>query len=485
MKASPCFPFKLLWAGLAVLLLSISELSAQDGHYWTEFYGTRSTILNGVVIGSVEDLAAIYYNPARLGIQDNTGVILSGKVYEWTSLTIKNALADGVNLTESSFGGAPSLAAGTFRFRFLPKHQFGYAFLTRYRLSNDFFVREEREGEFIDGFPGPELFDGSLTWSAELKEEWFGLSWSYPVSERIRVGFTGFYSDRSKKAKADLRLTAVGQTGKVAQLIRNRELGYKNSGLLGKFGIAAELPPVSLGLTVTTPRWNLFGSGNLVYEDILNGLGGDQGGIDGDGFVANSQRGLPAEHRWPWSIGAGAGWSRGKNMIHMSAEWFSRIPRYTIMEANDFVGQTTGDTISQKITEDLNSVLNFGVGYEYFFNDRYSAHASVATDYSGVKSDVNRFSDLSPETSNSSFQKDFFHYGGGVSLKFTAVEFTLGGTYTTAEQTIERPIDFPEGDDGPIFGSEATATARTHRWRFLFGFELFFLDDLKNRSAGK
>ncbi len=56
---------------LCASLLLISRLTAQDGHYWTQQYGTRSMLLNGSVIGGVEDLGAVYYNPARLSQIDN------------------------------------------------------------------------------------------------------------------------------------------------------------------------------------------------------------------------------------------------------------------------------------------------------------------------------------------------------------------------------------------------------------------------------
>jgi hypothetical protein len=282
---------------------------------------------------------------------------------------------------------------------------------------------------------------------------------------------------------SDVRLTALGQNNSVAQFILNRALGYSASGLLGKLGVAAELDRVSLGVTVTTPKWNVAGRGHLLFEGILTGFDQDGDGVEDDVFETSIQGGLPAKHRWPWSVGAGVGIALEDNLLHLSAEWVGPVSRYTIMRAEDFIGQTTGDTIRQAVVEDLNSVLNFGVGYEHFFSDRFSVHASFATDYSAVKGEVSQFSELSPEIDNSTFQKDFFHYGGGASLKFNTVEFTLGATYTNARQKIDRPLDFPDQEGDPIFDEEATSTVRANRVRFLFGFELFFLDTLKDKAG--
>jgi len=44
---------------ITVLFFGVARLNAQDGHYWSQQYGTTSTLLGGVVIGSVEDLDQI------------------------------------------------------------------------------------------------------------------------------------------------------------------------------------------------------------------------------------------------------------------------------------------------------------------------------------------------------------------------------------------------------------------------------------------
>ena len=49
-------------------LFNFTSLRGQDSHYWTQQYGTKSMLLSGSVIGGVEDLGAVYYNPARLSV---------------------------------------------------------------------------------------------------------------------------------------------------------------------------------------------------------------------------------------------------------------------------------------------------------------------------------------------------------------------------------------------------------------------------------
>ena len=77
-------------------------LQAQTAHYWTESYGTRSMLLNGVVVGSVQDLGAVYYNPARLAQFKSPAFVISGQVYELKGITVKNGLGDGLDLNKSN-----------------------------------------------------------------------------------------------------------------------------------------------------------------------------------------------------------------------------------------------------------------------------------------------------------------------------------------------------------------------------------------------
>ena len=72
------------------------NIYAQSSHYWSESFGTRSMLLNGIVVGSVEDLGAVYYNPARLSQFESPAFVISGKVYQINSITIKNGFGDGI-----------------------------------------------------------------------------------------------------------------------------------------------------------------------------------------------------------------------------------------------------------------------------------------------------------------------------------------------------------------------------------------------------
>ena len=459
-----------------VLLFFPFTVYAQGGHYWTESFGTRSMLLNGVVIGSVEDLGAVYYNPARISQLSSPAFVISGQVYEYKNTNIKNGLGDGINVQHSDFGGGPSLVSGTFKLKFLEGHHFAYAFLTRTQADNTFNFSINKFGDFIKSFPGEEYFSGEISSTAKLKDEWIGLSWSYPINEKISIGFSGFYSGLDREVFLKLQLQAYQpDSANTGMYIEKRAYSFKTSGVLGKLGVSWQDEKYSIGLTVTTPKLQAFGSGTTNYETFLAGVDTTGNGVTDDVYVIDSQEDLTVSRHSPWAIGIGGGIKMGRSILHLSAEWFSAVPLYKILESETFIAQSTGTEIQQTVVEDLNSVLNYGLGLEVFVNDKISVFGSFATDFSASSGDSERFSELKNVVNNTTFRADIYHMGFGMDIKTKFADLTIGATYANSKETVDRTIEINKGNDSV----SSTADIRYSRWLFLLGFEFPFLDKAK------
>ena len=269
----------------------------------------------------------------------------------------------------------------------------------------------------------------------------------------------------------------------VSMLNYNRQLSYTMYGILWKAGLAAEFNKINLGLTITTPKVPIYGNGSSAYESYISGIDSLNGIAMDDIYIENHQNNLPANHKSSWAVGLGIGIKLPKTTIHISSEWFSKVDGYTIMEAEEFIGQQPDSTINFRLLDDLKSIINFGIGLEHNFSEKLNIYASFATDFSAVNSDGSRLYEFKiDDVANSTFDGDLFHFGTGVSLNLKWAEVTMGATYGSSERDIQRPLNI--GND-VIFDPDATSTLIYSRWRFLVGFSFPFASKISEKLGSE
>lgn len=470
------------YIAIAFIFFSVN-LQAQTAHYWTESYGTRSMLLNGVVVGSVQDLGAVYYNPARLAQFKSPAFVISGQVYQLNSVSIKNGLGDGLDLNKSTFGGGPSLVSGTFKLNFLKGHQFAYAFLTRSQSANDFNYAVDTFGDFVKAFPGDEYFSGEISSTNQINDEWMGLSWAYPINEKLSVGATAFYSSLQRNAGLRIQLQAFDTLQTQSGVyIENRAYSYKSQSIIGKFGISYKGEKMTLGLAVTTPKLEGIGSGSTTYETFLAGVDTTGDGNTDDIYIINNQRDISTVHKSPFSVAIGGGLNLGKrSLLHASAQYFAGIPAYTILQSTPFTGQSTGAELQMTVIDELSPVINYGLGLEIFINENLSMFGSFATDFAAVTSEVNRITDLDDIFSDNTFRADIYHFGFGAIIQTKFADLTIGTTYANSREIVEREFTIDDGNDPVTSNAEIIYT----RWRFLIGFEFKYADQLKEKFENR
>jgi hypothetical protein len=470
---------------LYALLLSLCFLGlmAQDGHYWTQQYGTRSMLLSGSVIGGVEDLGAVYYNPGRLSQIENPAFLISADVYEFNRLKINDAFGNNQSASQQDIKGVPSLAAGTFKIPFLKNHSFAWAILVRGSSNLSFSYSDEIYDDVLEEFPGKEDFGGETSVSQKVLDQWTGFTWSYSITERLSLGVSGFLSlyDASKGVK--LHLSAYSDSvSRLATYYFNRNVGFEQYSLLGKLGVSYNAKGYVLGLTVLAPKVYLRGKGNYNYKEEYSST---EFINEPDRKTSNSQSGIKTNHKSPWAVGVGLTIPIRQNRIHLSSEWFSAVPKYTIMNISDHISQSSGDTIRLRVVDEFESVINIGLGLEYYINEKISGYLSASTDFSAVTSNLSRFLENTSEVNNSTFVADFYHFGGGVVFHFKGADITLGATYTGAKQDFARPVNFPEEAGDEIFSAEDKAELEWDRARIVFSFSVPFLKDYQKKVEEK
>jgi hypothetical protein len=448
---------------VAVLLsIAVAPAAAQDTNYWNIQYGTHATLLGGAVIGSVSDLSATYYNPGAVALFDDPRFILSAKVYEQNSLTVENGAGPGADLTSSSISPSPSFVAAALKFKWLHENKLAVSILTRQRMNAEAATRRITTFDVLPGVPGVEDFAGGVSFEQEVEEDWVGVTWARALGPRIGIGVSPYVAYRHQKWRRETIVQVLQGGGELASSTDIRRFEYQNYRLLAKFGLGVDVRPVTFGLTVTTPGGNLHGTGSTGRHTFINGVDLDGNGTPDSYFASNYQEDVPSAYHSPWSVGFGCAYDFGPIVPHASAEWFAAVSRFDVLETSTYIGQSSGDVLSNPLTLELQSVTNFGIGLDYLLGEKSILSGSFITDFSAYQSGT---------TTNLALSRwDMYHVSGGATFKVASSEITLGLSYAFGSEDIPQPIDISGPADGTSAGTGNNSTFRVRRIKFLFGF---------------
>lgn len=455
-----------------LILLSASCLFSQSSHYWTQHYGNKSLLLGGAVIGSVTDLGAVYYNPGFLALQENTSAfVITAKFLQFTNVKMEDGLGEDIHLDKNKLGSSSGLIAGTFKLKFTPKSQFAYAMLTRRKQNIDLVYRNHSNFDVLPISPGTEEFTSEIDLNLDGNEIWTGMAWSYPLNEHMSVGISNYMAISYTYSLLDIDLNTLTADGHVVALSRIRQYDYLNFGMIFKGGFALKYPNFSAGISITAPKINIWGSGYMYSKGIHAGTGPGYTEEEEDYYESNYQESIPAHLKSPLSIGLGAGYTVHKFTLHFNCEWFSKVDKYTVMEPEVFVGQSTGEPVINNVVDELETVLNAGMGIKYDLSKNYDLYMGFSTDFSAASADSKTFTDLESEIYHSSTEGNIYHFSGGTVFEFNKLYLTLGMAYNYGIDYIAPPVELPDSQIRSNSSSE-TASLKVSTWRLLIGFAI-------------
>jgi hypothetical protein len=419
---------RLLSVQTAVILMALSAW-AQDSHYWTYQYGTRSNLLGGSVVGSVLDLSGTFYNPGGLSLIDEPETLLAAKIFEYYAITLEDFAGSEARFDSPKFGPSPGLVAGALKFRGLKKSWFGYSVLSRQSVLLRLRGASIGLRDVLPSVPGPEETAADFRVYEHLRETWFGITWAYKIKESLGFGITQYVTYRIHRADVQSTAQALCQSGEIALATGSRQYRYNNSRILWKVGLAFDTPGITMGLTLTTPSLRFFGRGTSRLNATIDGQNLINGGEPDNFFAFNAQDMLRADMRTPLSLGMGATVKLVDVQLYGSAEWFAKVKTYAVMQGEDFVIQSTDQTHANEITHELRSVLNYGLGMEFGPSEKLRFYSSFTTDFSA----------RSPETATNLSITDWniYHIVGGTTFSIKRSSFTLGLGYAFGRRTSE------------------------------------------------
>ena len=441
---------------LLILLITLNiELIPQEDNYWNIQYGTRSTLLGGTVIGSVSDLSATYYNPGAIALFTDVKFILSAQAYQYDKYKVKDGIGEGRDLEYSSITPSAGFAAFNIDFGFLKDDRIVVSVLTRQLGQFDFRNRIIDSMDVIESSPGKENFAGGANYSRKFQEVWAGITYSNKINDVIGLGITGYVAVNSYTNQSNTILQALKTDGEIASYTRILNYDYNNWRALLKGGIGINLNPLTMGISFTTPSLNLFGSGSVGTHLFVSGL-------DTNRFSSNYQDDISSEYKTSWAVGFGAAYRFDEFKFHISAEWFDGVDEYYVLNTQPFESQSSGEVITNDLTNETKSIINYGFGVDYFAADSLIFSASFISDYS-AKADAESF--IQPKT----IGMNLFHISAGSTFRIWKSMLTLGLVYTYGSENIGEKINLTGGNVG-IISNEAEL--QYSQIKVLIGFEL-------------
>ena len=467
---------------LAILFIPFFGLNAQDTHYWTHQFGTRSALMSGAVVGGALDNTMIFYNPGALAFMKTTSVSVNANAYNIQLIRIKNALGNEADYLSNQTSSIPLLAGGLIRVK-NEKVRVGYGILAPVDFSFKGIARVDGEFDVINeaDSPGTEELVGESGISTDLRELAFLLSTSKVLNEHWAVGLTNIVQFRTHKFNRSLNSYIYPNNALIEVVGGNltENVDYYNLRYVMKFGALYKKDAWSVGLTFTTPSINLFGRGttaaNIAARNLL--FEGQDARISP--VASDRQSDLKTRFKSPWSAAIGVNYRGERSGFGVAMEYFGAVDIYSIMEPepNAFVRP---EELAPQLESDrfldtpsgAKPVLNMAVGYEYFLDEKWTLYASARNNGSNFDPEINQRSGI--KTTISSW--DIYHLTSGFTMRNKRTSISLGlllsGGKNDRYEQLGNLAEITE--DNLIRGSVTLTEASYFTAGVLFGFTFYF-----------
>lgn len=428
---------------LNILILAILSglfspiILAQDTHYWSHQFGTRTALLSGAVLGGTTDNTMVYYNPGGLGFLDDSFLSVNANAYRIENIKIFNALGNQADFKSSNLGSIPLLAGGMVRFKD-SKWKFGYGFMAPVDFNFKGIARVDGNYNIIDEAEsvGAEELVGESSVATKLNEVLVAFGLGRKISEHFSVGFTNLITVRSQTYNrgysAYVFLNDTDETFVGGNVTQNAQ--YYNIRYALKLGMIYKIDKWSAGLTITTPSLNIGGQGTVAANIAARNVMFNDDGERLSGVATDRQGELKTTFKSPFSISTGINYDYGKSFFGVAAQYYSNIDPYDIVDVDSRTFVRPAE-LAPELSSDLflsmksaaTSVLNVSIGYEYKLKESLSLLFSARSDMSYFDSSLNK----SPGIKSTISSWDLYHFTAGATFNRENSSLSLGLLFST------------------------------------------------------
>lgn len=453
---------------------------AQDTHYWTYQFGTRSALMGGAVVGGMRDNSMIFYNPGAVAFIDSSAFSINANVYQVENTRIQNILTEEKDFSSLQLTSVPLLTSGQFKTKaknlrlsygiFSPV---AFQFRGTARIEGSYAVVPDSES------PGNEIFVGDQNLFMRLRELVVAFGISYKLNEQWAIGLTNLIDVRSQHYNRELfsryYLNNANATSVSTSFIQS--FNYYNVRYMPKVGIAYRGTNWSWGATFTATGIRLLGSGGLGVDIVAINVKDDA--VNRSTIVANNrEKGLKSRFKSPYSAAIGFQFKTGKTQFAFSTQYFGKQGVYDVLKAEEAPFVRPASAYSLINGADLASVktaarpvLNAALGLEHELNERLSLNASIRNNQSyydaqllnqnGIKANITTW--------------DIYHLVGGVTMRRERSSMSVGLALGFGQDKKRSDQYLPLPSETPFFKNPVTITQGSYSsLGILLGYNYFF-----------
>jgi hypothetical protein len=468
------------------LVLLMQGVKAQDANYWSSSYNPAGFLTPGAVIAFNRDSGVMFLNPALLAYSNKSTASISGSVYQYSNIKIKNGAGTGLDLKSTSASIIPQMISATISLK--GNHPFTVGYALTHNPIMSYQATQQRDARFNvldDSYsPGNESFLGQYKRLNSINETSGIISGGFKASDHFAVGISAegqlrkqsFNSDFSSRALYNINSSSISLPP-IANAEESYLASYLHVGIRFKAGLSYDEDRSHLGLTISSPLLHVAGSASILSDNVVNNL---RLGSDTLNLLANSrQEKLKAAYKMPLSIGFGYAYDLKSGQIYFAAEYFNKVNEYNLITPRDetFIrGDIPLDNFgssSLKFKDVRNSILNFGIGVSYLLQPDVTGFLSLHTDFNYANNSL--YKDDNGYTSNTAYY-NIYHCQIGANLKKRKFNFRTGLllSYGTTNK-YPQYVNFDNPNESNVLAGNPINTNASH---FSVGLMLSYIHNL-------
>ena len=440
------YPMKMRFNLVFIVCIFCSlNFFCQDGNYWNNQYGAKSTLLCGAAVATYFDNGAIFYNPATLCFKDSGNISLSANLYEAELIKRGNALGEGLDLKGANFNFAPQIVSGNKKLA--KKAEIEFILLSRSDVQfNQSLSFNKLYKDTLVFEPQQSLYVGSYNLRKRVLDEWGGISMSFQIGKKMGFGVGSFVSYRLSRYQMSMNASSVG-TDTIYQTIAKSDSSlnmFTNTlNLIFKAGWVYHGDKNHFGITLTAPSIHLWGKGNLEYAVFFTD---PQSWAFAPSNVYIRRQNLPSFYKYPLSISIGYTRKFKKSQLHFSTEYFAKVLPYFSLPVTSAISKvgsgnvTYGGEYVKGFQDAKRQILNAAIGWEKTLKGNTQLLAGFCTDFNSA---MENWEEMSLADRNLNLEGfNLFHFSLGIGFQHNKNNIAVGLSYSMSQQLSNSLADF-------------------------------------------